>query len=94
MHYSHQIKVTKHKLSRSMKMALKHWYQKRYVNGKDTSELMDTVHDNEARRALSIVALLDVGTMNLSGLMDVEEFQFIQTCHSYLKTTTDHNMNV
>lgn len=71
-------------LKQSMKAALKHWYKKRFIKGESTMDLMASVHDNESRRALSIVALMDVGTMNMTGLMDAEECQFIQVCHNYL----------
>lgn len=71
-------------LTQSMKAALKHWYKKRFIKGESTMDLMASAHDNESRRALSIVALLDVGTMHMSGLMDAEEFQFIQVCHDFL----------
>ncbi len=71
-------------LTKAMKALLRHWYRKRFVLRLRTSELMETVSSHEDRRALGIVALMDVDALTMTALMDSEEFQFVQSCHAYL----------
>lgn len=76
-------------LTRATKSLLRFWYRKRFVRHQDTSMLMETISDYEDRRALSIVALLDVDKVTMTGLMDAEELQFVKMCHSYLTGRRD-----
>jgi len=76
-------------LTHAMKVRLKRWYQKRFVQKACTSELMETVQTSSDRKALGIVALMDVDAMTLTNLMDPEEFRFIQSCHAYLSNHTN-----
>lgn len=72
-----------------MKSLLRYWYQKRFVHRHQTSQLMETVTDQQDRRALGIVALLDVDTMTMTALMDAEELKYVQICHAYLDSCID-----
>ena len=72
-------------LSNNMKSLLCHWYRQRVVRKKSTTALMEKIDNPSDKRALGIVALLDVDSIVMSGLMDAEELQFVQVCHSYLR---------
>jgi hypothetical protein len=76
-------------LTLSMKSLLRHWYRKRFVNCQHTIELMKATSGPMDIKALGIVALLDVDSVMMAGLMDDEEWQFVQTCHAYLDGYSD-----
>ena len=82
-------------LTRSMKKLLRYWYHRRFLLSQQTTQLMDLASDQENRRALGIVALLDVEAMTMTALLDVEamtmtalldveELQYVRICHTYL----------
>ncbi|GEM_PF-898013 len=76
-------------LTLSMKSLLRHWYRKRFVHRQHTIELMNATSGPMDTKALGIVALLDVDSVMMAGLMDAEEWQFVQTCHAYLDGYSD-----
>lgn len=90
MYARHPLKNTPHSLSQSMKLLLAYWYRKRFVQRKDTSELMRIIQDQEDLRALSIVAMLDVDVKTMRTLLEAEEFRFIELCHAYLHHESAH----
>ena len=71
-------------LTRSMKKLLRYWYHRRFLLSQQTTQLMDLASGQENRRALGIVALLDVEAMTMTALLDVEELQYVRICHTYL----------
>lgn len=91
MSYHHSFAEPENLLTRSMKSLLRYWYRKRFVQRQQTCQLMETVSDQEDRRALGIVALLDVDALTMTGLMDAEELQYVQICHAYLDDVAKHS---
>jgi hypothetical protein len=93
MSHKNSVQKQTRRLTRSMKSLLRHWYRKRFVLRQQTSALMEKATDQEDRRALGIVALLDVDSMAMTGLMDAEELQYVQICHAYLDTVGEHKLD-
>lgn len=73
-------------LSSGMKTLLRYWYRRRVIQNNSTATLMATIDNPRHKKALGIIALLDVDSLVLSRLMDADELGFVQNCHRYLRT--------
>ncbi len=74
-----------------MKQLLRHWYWQRFVQNRETAELMAAACDRRDKHALSIVALLDVDPQLIGQVMDKRRLTFVQTCHAYLRSSEFQN---
>lgn len=60
-------------------------YHLRFGLKTPTAKLLENAQSEAERRIISIVAMLDLDQTTLRHITSVEEWQFIDSCHDYLR---------
>jgi len=60
-------------------------YHLRFGLKTPTAKLLENAHNEAERRNISIVAMLDLDQTTLRHITSVKEWQFINSCHDYLR---------
>ena len=60
-------------------------YHLRFGLKTPTAKLLENAQNEAERRIISIVAMLDLDQTTLRHITSVEEWQFIDSCHDYLR---------
>jgi len=72
-------------LPQALTSLLEAGYQKRFGLKTPTAKLLENAQSEPERRIISIVAMLDLDQATLRHITSVEEWQFIDSCHHYLR---------
>ena len=66
--------------------SLKTWAIERFINHRQTMELMSWAQNHHDRAVIAIVALMEVDPGIRYQGMSEDELQYIKSCHNYLLT--------